>query len=80
MHLTNTTLFGTKELEINYGCKDIESELFLETFFNLEKMNRKIDNAFCKSSLKERVATEKNIISNRFIQMDTHAHSFLKKI
>ena len=48
LHLTNTTLFGTKALEIKYGCKDIESELFLETFFNLEKMNRKINKAFCK--------------------------------
>ena len=53
LHLTNTTLFGTKALEIKYGCKDIESELFLETFFNPEKIKRKINKAFCKRSLKE---------------------------
>ena len=38
LHLTNTTLFGSNILVEAYGCKGKKNDLYLETFFNLEKM------------------------------------------
>ena len=62
LQLTNTSPFGSNILVEAYSCKGKESELYLETFFNLEKMNKKIDKAFTKRPTKERLVKEKNII------------------
>ena len=59
LHLTNTTLFGSNILVEAYGCKDKESDLYLETFFNLEKMNKKINKAFTKRPTEQRLVNEK---------------------
>ena len=65
LHLTNTNLLGTDELEANFGFKvypPIPKDQWLERFFNLEKMNKKINKAFSKRPIDERLVSEKNII------------------
>ena len=59
LHLTNTNLFGNNSLVNKFGCSNKKVNQYLETFFNLEKMNTKINKSFCKKPLDKRDVMEK---------------------
>ena len=62
LHLTNTNLLGTDALVERFGFNvkpPIPKEQYLDKFFNLEKMNRKINKVFSKKPKDERDVIDK---------------------